>query len=56
MKDVSFFGRQDVFWRFFVIFCEKILEIHKQYLYLQSQSERDIIHTCGCGEMVDTLL
>lgn len=56
MKDVSFFGRQDVFWRFFVIFCEKILEISKQCLYLQSQSERDIIHTCGCGEMVDTLL
>ena len=55
-KDASFFRRREVFWRFFVIFCENILEIHKQCLYLQSQSERDIIHTCGCGEMVDTLL
>lgn len=52
----KFFRTTGCFLAIFVIFCEKILEIHKQYLYLQSQSERDIIHTCGCGEMVDTLL
>ena len=35
---------------------EKVLEFQKTCLYLQSQSERNIIHSRGCGEMVDTLL
>lgn len=37
---------------------QKVLEIKKMSVYLQSQSKRNtkVSRTCGCGEMVDTLL